>query len=388
MESILEKIYRAGLKFLVPLTPEETYSIIVQEAIKLIDAEYGSIILEKDGQLVRVYASSPLAFQTKFRKRGNTYTAFKERKTVVADISKTGNFQYNPQIKKLGIKTTAFIPLSYQGKSVGVLTVNSCKKITNSAKELKILNLFGSMASLAIRKTQLYDEAQKALKARDLFTAMAAHELRTPVTTINGYMQLLYGKLPEMSAPVSRWVKEASWETVRLRLLINELLEASRINTGNFQYVFREHKIEDILQRAIMDFQMTHPDRAINFSNKITKGVGIVVGDFDKLLQVVINLIENAAKFSPPDKSINIFINSKESHIILGVQDYGVGIAKKDLPKIFERFYRGDENAADGMGLGLFLAKNIIFHHHGTIDVKSKLNKGTLVEVSLPEAKT
>src|SRR5581483_1842906 len=122
-ESILEKIYRSGLKLLAPLNSDETYSTIVQEAIKLVGAEYGSILLEQDGELKRIYSSYTPLSQTPPRKRANTYTAFTKHKTIIAGISNMA--RAHPELKRLGIKSTVFFPLSYHGKAIGVLVVNS-----------------------------------------------------------------------------------------------------------------------------------------------------------------------------------------------------------------------------------------------------------------------
>lgn len=389
MTQILEDIYKAGLKLLEPLTPAETYTTIVREAVKLVHAEYGSILLLEKGQLVRVYASSPISFPARKRRRAFADKAFKSGQIIIVDASKLKKVFPPVSNQNFTIQTVLYIPLSYRDKSIGVLVISSCRKIQESATELKILKLFGSMASLAITKTQLYDQTKTALETRDLFISMAAHEFRTPLTTIIGYVQLLQTKLPEISqhVQVGRWVKELSWEALRLTNMVNELLEVSRINAGKIQYTWREHSLKEIVGRAILDFQFTHPDHKIVFQCSLNLGQDVVVGDFDKLLQVIINLLDNSAKFSQLGSEIIIRLKLKSPSLILIVKDQGKGIDKKDLPRIFERFYKGGSNTVEGMGIGLFLSKNIIEEHRGSIKVRSQLNKGTTVEIQLPRAK-
>jgi signal transduction histidine kinase len=381
----LEKIYKASLKFLVPLTPEETYSIIVEEAVKLVGAEYGSVILDQEGELVRVYSSSPLAYKTKNRKKGFTYRAFSERKVIMAQIEETS--KAHPELKEVGIRWTMFIPLSYQSKSIGVLTVNSAKNEQLNKKELKILELFGSMASLAIRKTQLYSETMKALETRDLFISMAAHELRTPITTIYGYAQLLHNKTMDDRSVESRWIDELHTESYRLTLLVNDLLAINRIKAGQLQYVLKECSLKRIIERGVRNFKFNHPYRVVLINDELGKKSDLVVGDFDRLLQVLINLLDNAAKFSPSDSDITINLKFKSPYLILSVTDKGKGISKKELPRVFEGFYKGRDPSKEGMGLGLFLAKNIIDQHHGSISIHSRINKGTTVNIHLPWVK-
>lgn len=386
MQSEIENIYKAGLKFLSPLKPEETYTTIVQEAIKLVGAEYGDIYVEQHGELVRVYSSSPVTYPSKHRRIDNTYRAFKERKFIITDISEVGKGEHS-NLQKLGLQSILYIPLSYRNQSIGVLTVNAERKIGDSTVELKVLKLFAFVASLAIKKTQLYEDTKKALETRDLFISMAAHELRTPLTTINGYIQLLHTKLSGADTPESRWVEELVSESTRLTTLVNELLAVNRIKAGLLQYVWKECSLREVIARAVSDFKFNNPEYKLQLQDSLGAAEDIVIGDFDKLLQVLTNLLDNAAKFSPEGSEINLTLKHKSSNMIIGVEDKGHGIARKDLPRIFDGFHQGRDPSKEGMGLGLFLAKNIITEHRGTIHVHSKVGKGTLIEVLLPRVK-
>lgn len=383
-----EKVYKAGLKFLVPLTLEKNYALIVKEAMKLVKADYGSILVGQQGKLQRVYASSPKLYDIKSKKDGYMRQVFMTRKPMILTQEKIAKI--NPSIKKIGAKSILVIPLFYRHKSIGVLTLMSLKDNFFTLIEVNRLILFTPMASLAIRKTQLNDETQKALEARDLFLSMAAHEFRTPLTTINGYVQFLLSKLSGADTAEARWAEELYWESSRLTRLVNELLEVDRIKTGQFRYVLKECSLIDLINRALRELRFSYPDHKIVLDNNLKVQSDIVVGDFDKLLQVVINLLENAAKFSPPGKVITISLKSKPPCLSITVKDQGKGISKKDLPEIFERFYKGSDNsksnANTGMGLGLFIAKNIIKQHKGFIAAHSRLGTGTSIEIKLPTA--
>ncbi len=125
-ENIITKLYSSGLKFLEPLTTDETYKTISDEAVRLVGADFASIILEQEGVLKKVYSSAPLGYQIKNRKKGNTYTAFKTGKTIVVHISDT--YKAHPDMKDQGIVSAIFIPLAYHGHSIGVLVVSSLKR--------------------------------------------------------------------------------------------------------------------------------------------------------------------------------------------------------------------------------------------------------------------
>lgn len=385
MENILESIYKSGLKISDLLTTEEMYVVIVEEALKLVKGDFGSIFLEQQGELNRVYTSWGSFKTVSASKRGLVNEVYTSHKPAILEVKK--GLKVGPDMKKLGVKSMAIIPLSYRRKPVGVMTALSLHENHFTEKELNILKLFSSMASLAIIKTQLLTETQKALETRDLFISLAAHEFRTPLTTISGYVQLLYTKLAGANTSESRWTEELSWETSRLTILLNELLEANRLKSGKLQYTWRECSLKEIVDRVILNFRFSHPEYKIIFDDQLNSQKDIVVGDFDKLIQVGINLLDNAAKFSQSDKEININLRLRSPYLVLTIQDQGVGIAKKDIPKIFEGFYKGGQSSREGMGLGLFLAKNIIEEHRGSINLRSKINKGTLVEVRLPRVK-
>lgn len=383
MSSDLERIYRAGLKFLAPLTPEKTYRIIVYEAVKLVDGDNGIIMLQIKGKLKPIYQSPfhiPLSAHP--RKDGLAYRAFRKREAFVAHKK-----EIHRDSARAGIKSVIFIPLANRNKSIGVLAIRSYKEDHFTDSRLKILKLFGSMASLAIRKMQLYEEVKQAMEARDLFISMAAHEFRTPLTTIGGYAQLLATKFPKNGSPLSRWVEELSWETNRLTSLVNELLEVSRMKGGQFQYMWRECHLVQIINRAVSEFQFSHSGRRLRFDNQLKNDQDLIVGDFDKLLQVLSNLLDNAAKFSPPDKEIRITLKSSTTHLSLSIKDSGQGIENEILPGIFEGFHKGNKDGTEGMGLGLFIARSIIVQHHGSLNIRTKVGEGTTVKVKLLKTK-
>lgn len=381
MNNILENIYKASLKFLEPLTPEETYRVIVQEAIKLVDGDDGEMHLERGGELPKVYASSPSIEKVIARKKGYTSLCFVESRAFVIHLKEIK--EAHPESEARAI---ILMPLSYRGKTIGVLKVRSFKDRDFTKRELEILMLYGSMASLGIRKTHLYAEAQKALEVRDLFIAMAAHEFRTPLTTISGYAQLLNSKLSGSNTSESRWIEEMLWETKRLTNLVNELLEVNKIKSGLLQYVFKECDLREIIHRAVTSFRFNHPKRVLNITNLCGDDNPLVIGDFDKLLQVLTNIIDNAVKFSAEETEIDVVLKLKKTFYIISIIDRGSGVPKADHPRIFEGFYKSSTHTKEGMGLGLFLAKKVLDEHHGLIEVKSKENKGTIVDISLPKA--
>jgi signal transduction histidine kinase len=382
MEDILEKIYKSGLRLLEPLELEETYKTIVDEAVRLVGAEYGSIAFKNGSDFQRVYSSSPIAYKSPIRKRAYVYEAFTKQKPLIVHASKTS--KAHPELKELGIQSTIHIPLSYRGRAVGVLIINSPKNQKFGKKELDILKIFGSFASLAIRKNQLYNEARTSLEVKDKFIQLASHELRTPLTSISGYIQLLHSRLSEHTGVEGKWIKELLFESRRMTNLVAEIVEINRLNAGRAQFKLEELNLGDIVLEALNKFKSIYPHKKIKYSNS-SKIPEKVIGDKEKLLLVVNQLLDNATKFSPSDSEVEVILESSKKYNSLSIRDYGEGISKDHLEKIFEGFYKGEHVHKSGMGLGLYLTKMIIDGHKGDLKINSKLQKGTKITISLPK---
>lgn len=385
MENFLVKINNAALKFLEPLTPIETYTRIIQEATQMMGAEYGSIILLSNGVLSRVYASRPIAYKTANRKRANTYRSFNEKRIIIATIKETG--KVHPELKNEGILSTIFVPLLYQNQSIGVMTLNSKIPITLSSSDLDAMKLFGSLASLAIKKTSLYNETKTALELRDVFIGLAAHELRTPLTSIYGYAQLIDARAKKSELIDPAWSKELLRETSRMAYLTEELLVVNYLKTGKFLFNFKNESILTVLSEALSKFRLEYPNHKItedsNVEPKDNNNPCIVKCDLQKLVQAIYNILENAGKYSTDQSVIHVKLRCMKKSLTITIEDTGKGISKEDLPYLFEGFYKGKNNYAKGLGVGLYLAKYIVEKHKGKISLQSKEGKGTRVTIHL-----
>ena len=378
----LQKLFSSTYKFLMPLTVHETYKVVLDEAKKLVDAKYCSVFLKKRGRLERVYATSPKLFKINIRKNGYTHRAFTSKKSVVVPISKIEKF--HPQVKDMGIKSTIYIPLVYKNDCVGVLSADSFHSQDFGKKELKILTFFGRLAILAIRKAQLHDELQESLRTRDLFISMASHELRSPLTTINSYVQLLQKTIAGDKKIDKKWIQILSSETTRIILMVNELLQLDQIKTGKLQYNWKTCDLRKILERIIINFKAKFPNRKLNYKYHVKTPNPNVMADFDKIIQVVTNILDNAAKFSEQNTPIFLSLNYSKPYFVISIRDKGAGIEAGDKKKVFQGFYKGRNSTKKGIGLGLYLAKSIIKIHGGKIHLKSEPGKGTVMSIFLP----
>jgi signal transduction histidine kinase len=361
------------------LLPKETYKVIVKEAVNLVKGKEGKIVMMKNRVLTGVYSSEDPPNLT-VRKNGYTYKCFRSRKAFV--VHEEAFKDNHPGDLNKGFKSVIFIPLHYKKKSFGVLLIKSKEFQIFTDKELTILKLFGAIASLTLRKTELLNATEKNLEMKDRFIALAAHELRTPLTSMSGFIQLLHRKLRDKVGVESEWTETLLQESNRLKVLIEEILDINKINAGKLQYNYEECEVKEIIEAARRELHQTYPQRSVRINERDHDNK--VVGDRQKLTKSFYNILENSAKFSNSDSDIEVNLQKNESYSIITFKDSGRGIKKEDFPYIFEGFFKGRGNEQEGMGLGLFFTKNIIHGHKGTIKITSREDKGTSVEIRLP----
>ena len=229
---------------------------------------------------------------------------------------------------------------------------------------------------------------------KDDFIRMASHELKTPVTSIKGYVQLLLAmfrdhdvnkeKIPTKDIQTS--LATIDKQIIKLNRLMSELLDLSRIDSGKLELKMQNFDLNDLVKETVDDVQqMTKHEILID-----NKADCKLFGDKDRIGQVLSNLLTNAIKYSPKTNSIQVNVRQPSQNIIsISVKDQGIGIDKKDHEKIFERFYRVEgktEQTYPGFGIGLFIASEIVNRHNGTISVESEKSKGSTFTFTLPIA--
>ncbi len=235
-------------------------------------------------------------------------------------------------------------------------------------------------------------ELKKLEQRKDDFIKMASHELKTPITSIKGYVQLLLSIYEEMNEEKLRAAQptvKSSLTTVskqvsKLTRLISELLDMSRIETGKLDLNYTEFDPVLLVEETVQDVRHTTLKHKIVIENKFE---GTVQADRDRIAQVMLNLLTNAIKYSPDAENIDVFISGNRKEVVISVTDYGIGINKSEQQKIFERFYRVEgrnELTYPGFGIGLFIANEIIQRHNGTIRVESEKDKKTVFTFTLP----
>jgi two-component system CheB/CheR fusion protein len=220
---------------------------------------------------------------------------------------------------------------------------------------------------------------------KDDFIKMASHELKTPVTTIKGYVQLLLMMHSKEKDPaLVDSLLTIDKQTSKLTKLVTDLLDATRIETGKFEIRKEPSRISEFLTDLIKDTRTTSLTHAVVLNQYADP---LVLADKDRMMQVVSNLFSNAIKYSPNSSKIVVEIREKDNRAIISVQDFGIGISMEDKDKVFERFFRvpgKQESTFPGFGIGLYIVKEIVLMHDGRVWVEGQKGKGSTFYISLP----
>jgi signal transduction histidine kinase len=377
------------IQTLTDTSPDKLLSAKIVETGELLTGAYcGKLFLYKKDHLKKTYYSDSKVKLNVLVTQKNFNKLLLSKEIFL--INDEQLFRW--KIKRLPgeIKSVVVVPFLYTRQPLGFLFLyftKEKKQLTVTEKE--VVTLFSHIAALALTKAKLQEESQRALELRDRFISLASHELRTPLTSIHGYIQLLYTRMQERKTLESRWIRELFIESVRMTQLVKELLDVNRIKQGQFAFVFSEVPFQEIVERAIERHRLTSANHPFIFQSRLTNRQSVIVGDFDKLVEMVSSLLENAVKFSLPGEKITITLKKKDNTIIVAVKDNGKGISRKDLAAIFNGFYKPeDASHIEGIGVGLLLARHIVEKHRGKLHIKSQIDKGTTVTVRLPSIKT
>lgn len=234
-------------------------------------------------------------------------------------------------------------------------------------------------------RRRIEDELKKSERLKTEFMNIAAHELKSPVTPIKGYLDLIISD-PKASEQTKDWAKVSLRNSERLLRLVNDILDVSRLDTDTMRFEMEKLNSVNILNEIVEDMKPVIEGKGLKFIYQIPKSLPNIMGDRHRLSQVLKNLLMNAFKFTD-NGSISIMVEEKDNHILISVKDTGVGVSKNELKKIFNKFYQaytGDDRKNEGTGLGLFICKEILRKHKGDIWAESQLGKGSQFHIKIP----
>ncbi|WPO84164.1 PAS domain-containing sensor histidine kinase [Chryseobacterium sp. JJR-5R] len=296
-----------------------------------------------------------------------------EETYIIGEVSRGVKVDHFQTIRKT--KDGKLVPLSLTVSPV----INEHGNIIGASK---IARDISAEQATQQETARLYEHLKVLNAKKDDFIALASHELKTPLTSMSAYLQLL-ARL-ETDAKNKTFVDKLQYQLKKLSSLVDDLLDVSKIEAGKIHFAKEDFDLREVVEEAVDMIVHSNPGYSITFeclSSKCT-----ITGDSHRIEQVVINLLTNAIRYSPDSNSLKVFLIEEDDQIKVGVEDYGIGIAQEKLQNIFSRYYRVDSGngKVSGLGIGLYICNEIICRHNGKIWAESTLGKGSTFWFTLP----
>jgi PAS domain S-box-containing protein len=392
------------------LTPEQVADVVIQTGLAAVDADGGSIfaLADDEGSFLvlsfRGYAAeqAPADMRIPADAPGPLHDVLRTRAivTVETPAALVARWPHLAEAQaRSGDAATATVPLLIDQRILGVLYVAFRAARTFSAEDTVFLQALARQCAQALDRARLYDAerqaraaAERAVRARDEFLSVAAHELKTPLTSLLLQVQLLQrrtareGTLGERDTRALRVVADQSR---RLERMIAALLDISRLEQGQLSISRERLDLCALVERVVAENQLASDANPIVC--ELPDEPLAVDGDELRLEQVFQNLLQNAIKYSPDGGAVKVHLASHPGQICVTVTDHGLGIPQESIPHLFTRFYRAanvDPRSISGMGIGLYVVKEIVGLHGGTVAVESAEGQGSVFTVCLPRAGT
>jgi len=294
-------------------------------------------------------------------------------------------------LQRVGLRSGMIVPLVARERTLGAISLGAAEsRRTFATTDLELAEDLARRAALAIDNARLYGEAQAAVRLRDEFLSVAAHELKTPVTSVLAYSQVVQRRAardPALNERNRRALQVIEAQAERLSRLISSLLEVSRVATGHFHVELEPLDLRALLRRIGEEVRVTLEAHRLELS--LPDHPVLIAGDALRLEQMLQNLLQNAVKYSPEGGPISLRLSHDDTHAAIAVADQGVGIPQSALPQLFQRFFRAADRAqanTAGMGIGLYVVHEIATRHGGMVEVMSKEGHGSTFTVRLPLA--
>src|SRR5579885_379048 len=324
--------------------------------------------------------------------------------TGIPHVLKTGKAEFYPEItdellvkaarnekeltllRKLRFTSVMLVPICTEGTCIGGISfVSTDSKRHYTKSDVAMAEELASRAAFAIENAKLFTESEKAVALRDDFISVASHELKTPVTSLKMYTQVLQKEFAKRGQQeFHRYFHKIDDQANKLSILINDLLNVSKLQHGKLEFAMGEFDLNEVVKDTVDAIQETASKHKIIVEGELPRRV---YGDRYRIYQVITNLLTNAIKYSPQADRVLVQLIPEKDVAVVTVRDFGIGIEKEYQNKIFQQFYRvnaADEKTYPGLGMGLFIAYEMVKRHGGDMTVVSEKGKGSQFSFTLP----
>ena len=393
---LLEAANRCARALGSSLDVDEAFGAFIRELRGLIPFDRTAIILSEQGH-VRVMATAGIAHDQVLRP-GEALPAG----ALIEEVMRTGETVYRrdmsdhqfPEERTLtaiGLHSRVAAPLLLGVRPIGMVAILRRRPDAFGPDEIELAGLLGRLVATAVQNIRAYsleretvEELRRLSALRADFVSLVSHELRSPMAAVIGAARTLQDRWRELS-PEQRasFLALISDETGRLATLIGDVLDTSRIEAGTFTYSFSDVDLADLVREAVAAIGLGQDE--VTVVARTPEAVPRVRGDRERLKQVLLNLIENAVKYSPAGEHVDVNAWAENGRVLVAVEDRGPGIPREQQGLIFEKFGRANVGGGKpGSGLGLFIARSITEAHGGRLGVRSAPGRGATFTLELP----
>ena len=392
----LSALSQAGKAVASVLSLDDVLKVVLEGAQELLGATEGSImLLDEEKRSLRVAASVGLPLDA----RGAVIhlgegvagwvAEFREPILLRGDVSDPRFHHFVPKGRR--VRSAMSAPLYARAEPVGVLNVSvSTDGREYGEADLRALTVFAEHAAVAIANARLYEREKKASaklaeldERRREFLATVTHDLKTPLTSILGYVKLLQRASDRLSSEEAREFTEViERQGQRILEMVEQLIMATRLEEGAPTLSREALDIRAIVEDAVDAFRGVLGNRSIVVT--VSPDLPTVYGDRSAVEHILANLLDNAIKYSPEGAGIQVDVVTAEEEISISVTDEGPGIPEATLPHVFERYRRAEEGAGSSVGLGLFIVRSLTQAQGGEVDAANVPGQGARISFSLP----
>ncbi len=286
-------------------------------------------------------------------------------------------------------KTTMGVPIRLENAVIGLMVFAADRADGFDENAQELVSRMADRAAISLQNSRLYNAAREANQAKTEFISLVAHELKVPMTSIRGYASMMdvIGQLNDQQREFAQVIVN---NVERMKILVDDLSDISRIESGNMKMNIAAIDIGDALAQAKDGVMTQVQERGHTFTETIEAELPLVKADSARLVQVLVNLLSNAYKYTPDGGTITLTVKRTDQTVTFSVQDTGIGMTEAQLAKLGTKFYRVAEHdhvaQQSGTGLGFTITRNLIDMMQGELEIESEAGKGSLFRFSLPIA--
>ena len=395
---LLDAANRCARALSSSLDLEQAFSAFIRELRGLVPFDGTAIVLAEDGT-ARVIAAAGKGAHDVFRPGVRSAV----QGSIVEEVLQTGQYVYRSDVSAprfaeeqrlvdLDVRSMLGAPLFSGAEAIGMLALVRREPDSFELQEIELITLLGRFLGATVQNIRAYEaeretvaELRRLSALREDFVSLVSHELRSPMASLIGSAQTLRERWRELAQDQREsFLAVIAHETSRLAALVEDVLDASRIEAGTFTYTFGDVDMGELVRAAVAAAGSGQDEVTVRAD--VSGPLPRVRGDGKRLRQVLANLIENAVKYSSLGGEVRVVARASDRRMLVSVSDVGPGIAPDEHELIFEKFGRAvlGDNAKPGTGLGLFIARSIAQAHGGSIGVDSAPARGATFTLALP----